>query len=305
MTSGIAIGVDGGASSLKWSVRALDGRLIHGQALGANLQALKWDEYVMRLDGVIGDALSGAGATSNELTALGLGLSGVDRPAERERLTRWVHGQYPNLKSLWIGNDALPALRQGAGKLAGIILIAGTGSICVGVAGDGTTIRAGGWGSVLGDEGSGFWIGMQALKALTRMHDGGIETPRMKDKICNQLDAAVVDLPPWVAGLKPDELKRRVAALAPLVLDCAKCGEAAARLIFEEAVKELSYLIKTVAARLNRIEEANERSVVCAGGLFEHPADLAGALARANPEVRIIRLSEPASLGALNLGLGT
>ena len=69
-------------------------------------------------------------------------------------------------------NDALVALEAGAGDGPGIVLIAGTGSICYGRNEEGQAARAGGWGYMLGDEGSGWWIGRRALSAVMRQFDG-------------------------------------------------------------------------------------------------------------------------------------
>lgn len=305
---GIAIGIDGGASSLKWSVRDRAGRLYHGHTLGANQQTLDWATYTARLSGAIGEALAAAGAPAAEVGALGMGLSGVDRAPEQQRLKAWARTHCPNLRGCWVGNDALPALRQGAGALSGIILIAGTGSICMGVAADGQILRAGGWGAALGDEGSGYWIGSQALNLACQMADGRRRATPLLDGILDALDLGeAMELIPWVAGQDADQFKRRVAALTPRVLNLSRQGEAAARRLFRRALGHLENHIMAVARRLDELEgRAPARTVVCAGGLFEQSAEISEALApaaaRRQPPLRLVRLGEPASLGALHLG---
>jgi len=308
----ISIGLDGGASSLKWSVRDAAGTLRHGQTPGANLQLLGWDRYRERLFEALRQALAAAGAGPDQPCSVGLGLSGVDRPEEKERLDRWLRALLPRLQGLWIGNDALPALRQGSGRLSGIVLIAGTGSICVGVSPDGRTVRVGGWGSALGgDEGSGFWIGLAALAEACRMADGRRQPTALLKTILEQLRLeAPMDLIPWAAALEAGEFKRQAAALTPLVLRLARGGDPAARRIAARAQAHLASLILTAARKLNALASdaaAEPWPVVCAGGVFDHAPEfletLKGRLEALAAGVRLCPLTEPASLGALTLGL--
>src|SRR5262249_13879716 len=102
--------------------------------------------------------------------AICLGIAGVDRPAD-EAVVRGVMSRIGyNAKGL-VGNDALIALQAGIGDAPGIVIVAGTGSIAYGRH-LGEAARAGGWGYVLGDEGSGYWIGRLALRAVVRHVDG-------------------------------------------------------------------------------------------------------------------------------------
>jgi N-acetylglucosamine kinase-like BadF-type ATPase len=243
---------------------------------------------------------------------VGLGLSGVDRPEERERLDRWLRALLPGLQGLWIGNDALPALRQGSGRMSGIVLIAGTGSICVGVSPEGGTVRVGGWGSALGgDEGSGFWIGLAALAEACRMADGRRQETALLKSILEQLRIEEpMGLIPWAAALEAGDFKRQAAALTPLVLRLARGGDGAARRIAARAQAYLAGLILTVARRLNAqrpVEPFEPWPVVCAGGVFDHAPEFLDALKRRlephQAGLRLCRLTEPASLGALSLGL--
>lgn len=309
MRSGVAIGIDGGASSLKWSVRDQAGRLHHGKSMGGNQQTLTWETYTVRLTGAITDALAAAGAAPEAVTAIGMGLSGVDRLPEQQRLAAWIQSQYPALRGCWVGNDALPALRQGAGRLSGIILIAGTGSICIGVAGDGRTIRAGGWGGLLGDEGSGYWIGRSALGVATQMADGRRRPTALLDEILRVLRLnEPMELIPWVSEQDADSYKRNVAALAPVVIGLARQSDPAALRLMRQAQAHLKSHLLAIAGRLDALEEkAEPRTVVCSGGLFEQSDDmiqaLAPAMARREPPLTLVRLSDPASLGALHLGV--
>jgi N-acetylglucosamine kinase-like BadF-type ATPase len=112
-----------------------DGVIAHHQAPGANPNLVGMDEFLRRLGDAVSEALSAAELKRVDIDSAGFGLSGVDRPDQVERITAEVRSAVllPACRRLWVGNDAMAALRQGAGALRGMILIAGTGSICFGV----------------------------------------------------------------------------------------------------------------------------------------------------------------------------
>lgn len=314
MKAGIALGIDGGASNLKWSVRNMNGQILHGSTPGANLQMLGWERYLEQLGHALSTAVEAAQAALDEVQSVGLGLSGVDRPAEKERLKVWVRTLFPELTGCWIGNDALPALRQGAGALAGVILIAGTGSICVGALPDGRTLRVGGWGSRLGDEGSGFWIGQRALAEACRMADGRQKATPLLPALLHTLNLPdPIALIPWTAAYDDAIFKRQVASLTPLVFDLANQNDPAASRIVRQAHSQLAAQVMTAVQRLDQLEADHETSpgtspwtVVCAGGLFEQNQNfyqtLADRLHRRAARLCLTRLVQPPSLGALALG---
>ncbi len=135
---------------------------------GANLQASGELEVEKVLHHVIDRALVNASARP---AAICLGMAGVDRPRDadvvRGILLRIGHRAQP-----YVVNDALIALEAGVPGGAGVVVVAGTGSIAYGRDAQGRAARAGGWGYVLGDEGSGYWLGRHALRAVVRAADG-------------------------------------------------------------------------------------------------------------------------------------
>jgi N-acetylglucosamine kinase-like BadF-type ATPase len=98
-------------------------------------------------------------------------MAGVDREADAS-IMRALMRRIGYKARIVIANDALIALVAGVGSAPGVVLIAGTGSIAYGRNARNEAARAGGWGYVLGDEGSGYWIGRQALRAVVRASDG-------------------------------------------------------------------------------------------------------------------------------------
>src|SRR6185369_3788449 len=98
------------------------------------------------------------------------GIAGVDRPDDA-RVVRGIMRRIGYKAKTLVVNDALVALEAGAPEQPGIVVIAGTGSIAYGRNDRNQSARAGGWGYVLGDEGSGYWIGRAALRAVLREAD--------------------------------------------------------------------------------------------------------------------------------------
>src|SRR5262249_9170650 len=103
--------------------------------------------------------------------AICLGIAGVDRPGEARTITALMRRIGQTARILCV-NDALLALAPGVRDGSGIVIIAGTGSIVYGKNAAGRAARAGGWGHMIGDEGSGYWIGREALAAVMRATDG-------------------------------------------------------------------------------------------------------------------------------------
>ena len=195
-------------------------------------------------------------------------------------------------------------LEAGAPGAPGIVLISGTGSIAYGRDARGRAARAGGWGHVLGDEGSGFWFGRQALRAVLRAADHRDEPTALAASVMAHFAVTrEQDLvqPIYEGGMKP----KVVAALASLVGDAADAGDAVAIRLIEAGAAELAASAATVAGRLSLAETAIPLPL--AGGAFVAVPRLrmrvTERLLVLLPKARLALLSaEPAS-GALRLAV--
>ena len=187
-------------------------------------------------EATVADLLRNMAALPGGLDAcrmLCIGAAGISNPAPRVTFT----------------GDQQTALYGALGGPGGIVLIAGTGSICYGQSTDGREARSGGWGSLMDDEGGGFALGRDALAAVVRAEDGRIAPTVLHDAVFEALQVgAVRELIGKIYA--PGFGKREVAALAPLVGAAAEQGDAAALQIVEKAGRELALLVRPVAEKL-------------------------------------------------------
>jgi len=170
-----------------------------------------------------------------------------------------------------VGTDAEAAFEDAfhGGTSAGVLLVVGTGSIAMARGPNGALARCGGWGGLLGDEGSGYRIGVEALRAVCRAEDGRERPTELGRALLEATGcAAAVELPAWAARATKGE----VAALTPEVLRCAdEGGDAVARRLLDEAVVALVRQVEVVAYRVGYLPPfrvALSGGLVSPGGAF-------------------------------------
>lgn len=157
-----------------------------------------------------------------------------------------------------VASDVVTAHAGALDGGTGVLLIAGTGAAALGIDDDGARL-VDGWGPELGDLGSGSWLGREALRAVLRAADGLAAQTDLTDAIAGPV-GAVSDIQEWIARSEP--LPRRLATLAPLVLDAAEAGDPVAHRIATDAVRLLT--ATAVAA------SSLTRDVALHGGLTGH-----------------------------------
>ena len=175
-----------------------------------------------------------------------------------------------------VGTDAEAAFQDAFGDGPGILLIAGTGSIVWARGDDGVWVRVGGWGQHIGDEGSGYAIGVAALQHVLRAHDGRDPPTGMTERVLAQSgvgDAA--GLVEWIGSASKGE----VAALAPMVAEAAASLDPAGTSILERAVTELEAHVGSVLERTGPWDEP--APLVMWGGLLGEGGALRSATLQA------------------------
>jgi N-acetylglucosamine kinase-like BadF-type ATPase len=268
------IGIDAGGT--KTVCQLADERanvLAESRGPGANLQAGGELEVEKALHAVMAEALGRD--RSIRPTAICCGMAGVDRP-EDVAAVRAILTRIGQKADLLIVNDALIALEAGAPGEAGVVIVAGTGSIAYGRDAEGHAARAGGWGHVLGDEGSGYWLGRQALQAVVRAADGRGPATLLSHLVLEHYRVGrAQDLVHQIyyGGSRPSA----IAALGALVERAADQDDAVAQQIVQTGAAELAAAAISVATRL-RLDAC---PVVLSGGMFRAvPRLAAGVIAR-------------------------
>jgi N-acetylglucosamine kinase-like BadF-type ATPase len=136
---------------------------------------------------------------------------------------------------------------------SGIILIAGTGSMALGVTTNGHAVRCGGWGPRIDDAGGGFWIGREALRAVARMIDGTGPSTHLIRPVAAWLRVDSQDLTAVANRLRSASIDG-VSRLAPAVFTYAEEGDASATEIISEAAQALTTLVRTITRHHQEIE---------------------------------------------------
>src|SRR3989441_10682749 len=174
------LGIDAGGTKTVCLLADERGMIVsEGRGPGANLLAAGELGVEKVLHEVMETAIGDRAITP---AAICLGIAGVDREDEA-RTVRAIMRRIGYKSRVVVVNDALIALAAGAGDAPGIVVIAGTGSIVYGRNGRDEAARAGGWGHIVGDEGSGYWIGREALAAVMRATDGRGPATRLTEDV--------------------------------------------------------------------------------------------------------------------------
>jgi N-acetylglucosamine kinase-like BadF-type ATPase len=295
------LGIDAGGTKTVCYLADADGQIVgEGRGGGANLQAHGELEVEKVLHGVIEAAI---GDRAILPVAVCLGVAGVDRE-EDDRIVRGIMRRLGYRVHALIVNDALVALVAGAGDDPGVVLIAGTGSIAYGVNEDGYAARAGGWGYVLGDEGSGYWIGRAALMAVVREADGRGPKTRLTPLVLEHFQLSRVD--GLVREVYDRGLRRQSVAALGSVVDRARAeGDVVASDILNAAGQELTRAAGSVIERLQMRGQLFR--TILAGGMFKVipwlADDVIRRLAEVAPRTVVSRLEVEPALGAVHLAL--
>ena len=250
-TDNLVLGVDGGGTkTLAWLAR-LDGEPAPlGVGLGGpgNFQAVGVEAALCNLSEAIGAAFADAEIEPGPVAAAVVALAGSDRDENRAILNYWANNQ--NVADRFcVVNDAVPILTAGTPEGWGIGLISGTGSFCFGQDADGRWARAGGWGYLFGDEGSGYGLAVAGLRAAAKAADGRGSPTLLLGGFLKALDIGEPgELVRAVYAIADD--RARIATLARVVADAAGGNDTVAKQIIDDGARELAVAVQAVATRL-------------------------------------------------------
>ena len=305
-------GVDGGGTRTRAVLVDAQGREVaRGEAPGAVVTAADPDRAAEAVAGAIGDAMEAAAleliTRDASLDSIGLpleslwaGLAGAGSSEASRAVTEALSARRLAHR-LTVGTDVRVAYEDAFPERDGVLLIAGTGSIAWGTDRAGQPIQVGGWGRLLDDEGSGYWIGLRGLQRVMTEHDGRSAPSALGPKLVRACGVSGPgDLVTWVATAA----KRDVAALAPVVISAANAEDRAAEGILEDAVRALTDLVRGVGTRLS--EGDHKTRVVLWGGLIANEGPLESRVIGSLQEAGFLvldRVVDP-PMGAARLALG-
>jgi len=295
------LGIDAGGTKTVCQLANEQGEVLQeSRRGGANLQAVGELEVEKVLHDVMEEAI---GERDIVPAAICLGIAGVDRPDDA-RMVRAIMKRIGYKARVLVVNDALVALEAGAPGRPGVVVIAGTGSISYGRNASGEAARAGGWGYMLGDEGSGYWIGRAAIRAVLREADRRGPATQLTDLLLKHFGVArPQDLIHEVyhGQLRP----ATIAALAQCVQEAFRAGDNVSIKILRGSADELESCAFSVATRLDIVGTAFP--FVLAGGIFRAVPwlheELERRLTLASPKSRTFMLDIEPAYGAVRLAL--
>jgi N-acetylglucosamine kinase-like BadF-type ATPase len=228
------LGVDGGATKTLAAVLDLRTHQLHLAHGGpSNEDAVGADAAMEGLLGAARDAIARARIRQDELAAAVLAVAGTSTPSvaahvRRARPQSWI-----------VVNDVVGAWATATGAGPGVAVISGTGSNVFGVGRDGRAWRAGGWGHLLGDEGSGYWLGVQSIKAALRDRERSGPPTALSELVPAFFGAPSVEALASLVYSKP-LTKGDIAALAAETAKVAQRGDEVARELFARGAAQLA-----------------------------------------------------------------
>ena len=301
----LALGVDGGGTQTRCVVLDEEGQVKgYGVSGASKPDAVEPVLGRANLQESIQLACAACGGVS-AIDSVFIGMGGVISQADVDVVLGMVNdlGWRPNIL-MDVAVDIAIALAGGTGGQPGIALIVGTGSSCYGRNAAGETWRSGGWGYIMDDYGSGFYLGQKALEAVIRAADGRGEPTALTAPVMAGL--GIHDLNEIMHRIYYPRLDHTgIAALAPIVVQVAEQQhDATAQAIIERGCSELALMVATVTQRL---QLGADVLVVPVGSLgtvnLYYRKALEKAITRLLPQARIRQAVAPAVIGAAILAL--
>lgn len=296
----VVVAVDGGGSKTDVAVLRLDGELLARRSgAGCSPHFVGLERSVAVVDDLVSDAVGDAAVAH-----AGLYLSGLDLPVEvadyRTALAdlSWARG------GLHVDNDVFALLRAGSDAADAAVVVCGTGINALGRRRDGEIARFAALGTISGDWGGGYGLGVEALWHAARAEDGRGPATSLVDAVCRTF--AVADVASLTAQLHFGERAHpELAELAPAVVAAASAGDEVAQGLAQRQVDEVVAFVRAISARLGFTAGFD---VVLGGGVLraEHPSlhpPLLARLRAEHPGARVRTVRAAPVVGAALLAL--
>lgn len=290
--SELFVGVDAGGTRSLCISATRDG-LYLGSATGgpANLQVEGFESCTRAIAGAVRELP----IPMTRIRCVGAGVPGARLGPDQERLGRMVADKL-GCEIVVKGDVEVASLASfPAGK--GVVVIAGTGSSAMAVVDGSIVAKAGGWGPMLGDGGSAYWIGLEALRAVVRAVDGCGADTALSDAVRRAFALSSFD---ELVRVSREQRRDQIASLSRMVYESAKAGDTVAKGILGHAGNELGTIAGTVAKGLG-----TGLAVALIGGVFKAGdyviTPLLDTVKRMGIEVEVVRPRFPPCVGGLFL----
>jgi N-acetylglucosamine kinase-like BadF-type ATPase len=245
----LILAIDGGGSRTRCLAIHRSGQVIGESTSGPSNHLLIERELVKRsLDDAINEVLVVAGVKRTDVRCLSAGLAGVDFDgAGASEMEGLLHDL--GFPSALVNGDMVIAHAGALLLKPGVIALAGTGSVVLGIGTQGERVKVGGWGPVYGDEGSAYRIGQMSLRAAAKMSDGRGPQTALTEALLRML--GLKDFKETISRVYVEEMQpREVAALTRVAYEVADAGDDVARNIFFCAGEELAESVEAAIRRL-------------------------------------------------------
>lgn len=270
MKQSIILAVDGGATKTTVTLRTIQGEcLFEKTTTGSNYQTIGIDAVSAMLNDLLYATYLSTNLTSIDVAVFA--MAGIDTKSDVETVTQIIeqslHSTPFRIETLIIENDVQATLIGLVQNTPGVLLISGTGSIAFGTDGRNRFIRTGGWGHRASDEGSGYWIGRQILKAVFKAEDGLQPPTVLKKLLLEKLQINSVDqLVTWL--YQPGYTNGQTASISPLLQEAISLYDEEAIHIAQSAAKELFLLVKGTLTKLHY--DGEPLTLHLNGGILKH-----------------------------------
>ncbi len=279
MSTPYVMGVDGGGSGVRAVIVTPSLEVLgEGSSATANPGVVGLEQAERNIQAAMRAALDAAALPPEAVQAVGLGIAGASiyHYDAADWLRKVAQGVLPRTHVV-PSSDFEIALVGALGQRRGLLVLAGTGSLAYGVNAAGETALVGGWGYLLDDAGSGYWLGMRGLRAVVHADDGQGPPTALTQRLLGTLALQRPrDLVLWLYRAEKPRT-REIAALAPLVLAAAAEGDRVAAKLVAEACDILADLAHIAMRRL----ALRQPSIAFAGGLLRAPNPLSTCLCAA------------------------
>lgn len=297
------LGIDAGATKTECALSQDATILARATAGTIKIMRASEEEAGQNLDTLLQSVSTQAGIALNQISGTSVGLAGVSVPRIADWVLQALHARVSG--AVVLSGDEVIALDAAFHGGRGVLVMAGTGSNMVGRTADSRLVHVGGWGPVIGDEGSGGWIGKHTIRAIFDALDRGDST-LLLDTVLNAWEittvGALIDRANQLPG--PD-----FSRLAPLTAACAEQGDAYAQRVLRDAGHALAQYAVLTAERVHTMEREQDSTpssfpeIAFTGSILRHIAPvreaMRSAILHASPAAQIQTEAVDAVQGAL------